>query len=370
MVQLKYTHPDRLQKRLAELLADVPVPRSVNGTEVLCLGTNIGAVRTQNEDRALIVSASYSDAPERNFVLGVVSDGIGGLPRGDEASTLAVSEFCSRVVRQSKLSPEARLKFAAEMANEAVFSLLKGKGGATLSAAMIAMGKVVGVNVGDSRIYSVSTSKQTAQLTQDDNLASYIGRREGKGTNISEKGLVQFIGMGDGIEPHIITTHQRDVASILITSDGVHDAPSDAIAQIAQVSRSSLDLVQRLLSLSGILGGRDNATALVMPANLNSGKTSERGITIACISSFDELEIWIPGTENALMESDVSSQKRRGQETEVTQTNFKGRKNVTSYRQKKTKSRKRKSPEEAKLPLDEEPPFLSISFPAKQKSQQ
>jgi len=87
------------------------------------------------------------------------------------------------------------------------------------------------------------------------------------------------------------------------------------------------------------------------------------------MSAFNELEIWIPATENALVESDVSSQKRRGQETEVTQTNFKGRKDITNYRQKKTKSRKRKSPEEAKLPLDEEPPSLSISFPEKQKSQ-
>jgi len=76
---------------------------------------------------------------------------------------------------------------------------------------MVAVGKVIGVNVGDSRIYGISASKQTTQLTLDDTLAGYLGRRESKGANISEKGLVQFVGMGDGIEPHIITTHERDV---------------------------------------------------------------------------------------------------------------------------------------------------------------
>jgi serine/threonine protein phosphatase PrpC len=308
-VQLKYTPSDRLQKRLVDLLAEAPTPRSVNGSETLCLGTNIGAVRQQNEDRALIVAASYSDAPERNFVLGVVSDGIGGLPRGDEASTLAVSEFCSRVIRQSKLLPEVRLKLAAEMANEAVFSLLNGKGGATLSAAMIVRGKFFGVNVGDSRIYGISADKQAAQLTQDDTLASYLGRREGKGSSINEKGLVQFIGMGDGVEPHIIVIPDKNLASILITSDGVHDAPSDAITQIAHASLSNLDLVRRLLSLSGILGGRDNATALVMPTNFNLENTSQHGVTITCISSFDALEIWIPSAENALVEGDNVLQK-------------------------------------------------------------
>jgi PPM family protein phosphatase len=228
---------------------------------------------------------------------------------------------------------------------------------------MIVKGKIVGVNVGDSRIYSISSGKRNAQMTQDDNLASYIGRHDGQAANSGEKGLVQFVGMGDGIEPHIVTPHERDIASILITSDGVHDAPPEAIAQIVQVSRSSLDMVQRLLSLSGILGGRDNATALVVPANLNLGKISERGITIACVSPFDDLEIWIPITENALVESDDADQKLQAQDAEVTQSNFKERK--THYRQKKIKSRRKKAAEEAKLPLDEERPPLNISFPAK-----
>src|SRR5262249_52674195 len=152
--------------------------------------------------------------------------------------------------------------------NNAVFSLLGGKGGATLSAALVTKEKIVGVNVGDSRIYGISVNKKTTQLTQDDTLARYLTHRE-KNSNLNEKGLVQFIGMGDGVEPHIVAMSNRDLGSILITSDGVHDAPSEALEQIVHVSRSNSDLVQRLLSLSGILGGRDNATALVIPTNPN-----------------------------------------------------------------------------------------------------
>ncbi|WP_300182214.1 PP2C family serine/threonine-protein phosphatase [Bradyrhizobium sp.] len=369
MIQLKNPHDDRLQKRLADFLTDVPIPRAVNGTEALCLGTNIGSVRKQNEDRALIIRASYSTAPERNFVLGVVSDGIGGLSRGEEASTLAVSEFCSRVVRQSRLSPEARLRFAAEMANVAVFSLLKGKGGATLSAVLIAKGNVIGVNVGDSRIYGISPRRQSVQLTKDDTLASYLGRRDGKDMGSDVKGLVQFVGMGNDFDPHIITTNERDSESILITSDGVHDAPSEAIAQITQISRSNLDLVQRLLSLSGILGGRDNATALVIPTEFNPGTASDEGVTIACTSSFDSLEIWIPKLGNTFAESDDALEKQPEKEKNpAANVNSKGRKNATHYRQRKLALRKKKESNEAKLPLDEDPPSLSISFPDKRKS--
>ncbi len=358
ITQVRY---DWLQKRLAEFLQDATQARAVNGGAEVCIGSYIGTVRTRNEDRALVVSVSYSDAPEKNFVLGVVCDGIGGLPRGDEASTVAVSEFCARTIRLSKLPPETRLLAAANGSNEAVYSLLKGKGGATLSAAMIWQGQAFGVNVGDSRIYGISPNKQTIQLTKDDTLAGYLGRRDGRTLNTSDNGLVQFIGLGEGLEPHPIYSSGRSLATILITTDGVHGAPADALAQVSQTAPTNMDLVQRLLSLSAVLGGRDNATAIAIPASYIPARLSQRGVNITCTSPFNRLEVWIPISENPPVEKDEmlesATKKAEPKDRDLKQ----GR---------KTRKKKKKQPgrDPNRLPLDEDEPVLDISFPEKQKS--
>jgi serine/threonine protein phosphatase PrpC len=365
---VKYPSEDRLQKRLADLLAPAASARAVNGGESVCVGTYIGTVRKQNEDRALIVYVSYPDTPNRNFVLGVVSDGIGGLPRGDEASVITVSEFCAQFIRHSKLPIGARLLAAADSANHAVYSLLKSKGGATLSAAFIGNGQVFGVNVGDSRIYSISENRKLKQLSKDDTLAGYLTRREGEVSNPSENGLLQYIGMGQGLEPHIIIEKGNGVSSILVTSDGAHGAPEDALSEVVRVSRTNIELTNRLLTLSNILGGRDNSTALLLSTDFSSELSSQHGINIACISPFDRLEIWIPNTETLAAE-DESLTTRNDAQVGATDkvADAKEPRGLTSSRKRKNR-RKKGSNHDAGLPLETERPSLDISFPEKQKS--
>src|ERR1700751_1225292 len=87
---------DRLEKRISRFLADVPAGRFTNGRGAFWLGTSVGSVRQQNQDRALIVSASYGEESGRNWMLSVLSDGMGGLVRGDECETFAFSGFLGR----------------------------------------------------------------------------------------------------------------------------------------------------------------------------------------------------------------------------------------------------------------------------------
>jgi serine/threonine protein phosphatase PrpC len=170
---------DALQRRLARFVAEVRTPRSVAGSTGIWIGTNLGAVREQNEDRALVTSASYKTAPQKNFVLGALCDGIGGLARGRDAAVLAISVFVSRLLRTPKLSTADRLRGAAVAANAAVYAMLGGRGGTTLSAVLInGQGHAVGVNVGDSRIYCISQSRELIQLSRDDTLGGVLGRRD------------------------------------------------------------------------------------------------------------------------------------------------------------------------------------------------
>jgi serine/threonine protein phosphatase PrpC len=283
---------DALERRIARFVAEEKAPYSLNGTPDVCLGTCIGAVREQNQDRALITFTSYPTAPEKSFALGVVCDGMGGLISGDEAAVIAVSVFASRVIRWPGQPALDRVRWAALAANEAVHKALGGLGGTTLSAVMVdRQGAVVGVNAGDSRIYGLTRSRDAKQLSRDDTVAGLLGRRERPGAD----GLVQYIGMGAGIQPRIIEIDREEFGCVLITSDGVHCTSATALAQVIGAPTSNLDLIRRLLALSDALGGQDNGTALLLPTRFEAPDgDSEQGLTLTFWSPSDRLEIWIP----------------------------------------------------------------------------
>jgi serine/threonine protein phosphatase PrpC len=217
---------------------------------------------------------------------------MGGLISGDEAAVIAVSVFVSRVIRWPSQPAPDRLRWAALAANDAVCKSLGGLGGTTLSAVMVGwQGTVVGVNAGDSRIYGLTRSRDVKQLSRDDTITGLLGRQEGMGADR----LIQFIGMGAGIEPRIVDMDQGEFDSILITSDGIHCAPRAAFSQAIRAAASNLDLIRRLLALSDALGGQDNGTALLLPTRFGvPNGDSEQGLNLTFWSPSDRLEIWIP----------------------------------------------------------------------------
>jgi serine/threonine protein phosphatase PrpC len=282
---------DALERRIARFVAEEKAPYSLNGTPDVCLGTCIGPVRQQNQDRALVAFASYPAAPEKNFALGVVCDGMGGLVRGDEAAVTAVSVFVSRVIRWPSQPAVDRLRWTTLAANEAVHKSLGGLGGTTLSAVMVGgHDTVVGVNAGDSRIYGLTRSRDAKQLSRDDIIAVLPGQK-----GLGAEGLLQFIGMGAGIQPRIIEIDREEFECVLITSDGVHCASPATLLQVIRAPTSNLDLIRRLLALSDALGGLDNATALLLPTRFEvPDGDSEQGLNLTFWSPSDRLEIWIP----------------------------------------------------------------------------
>jgi serine/threonine protein phosphatase PrpC len=217
---------------------------------------------------------------------------MGGLISGDEAAVIAVSVFVSRVIRWPAQPAADRLRFAALAANEAVHKALGGLGGTTLSAVMIGgEGGAVGVNAGDSRIYGLTRSHDAKQASRDDTVAGLLGGPEEAGADR----LIQYIGMGAGIQPRIIEIDREEFECILITSDGVHCTSPAALAQVIRAPTSNLDLIRRLLALSDALGGQDNGTALLLPTRFEAPDgDSEQGLTLTFWSPSDRLEIWIP----------------------------------------------------------------------------
>ena len=119
-----------------------------------------GCVRIQNQDAYLI------EQLDRNSLLCVVCDGMGGAKSGNVASSLAAEVFVEEVKRtwkpkmdQDKI--DQMLQSAAKLANFTVFDQaaqfeeFDGMG-TTLVAALIRGRKATLVNVGDSRAYGIN----------------------------------------------------------------------------------------------------------------------------------------------------------------------------------------------------------------------
>jgi serine/threonine protein phosphatase PrpC len=288
---------DYLNRRLRRFLANSGPGKSVSDAgDGVVLGTSIGPVRKTNEDRAIVIRTRYARTPERDFLLAVLSDGMGGMMSGENAAILAVSTFTTKTIRNRRRIPaDVCLSMAAMAANEAVHQLLGGRGGATLSAVLIEphLG-IVGVNVGDSRIYLLPDDGNIEQISRDDTLGEYLKNPDIAADDIGS--LIQFIGLGRDMEPHVIPIQSRNSnSSFVLTSDGVHGSnPMPSV--VMREARSPKDLIERLLNLSELAGGRDNATAVTIPDRLDTDpqRRPDIGLILECHSPTKTLEIWIP----------------------------------------------------------------------------
>ena len=121
--------------------------------------TDPGCTRTQNQDSYQIESL------DKNTLLCVVCDGMGGAKSGNIASQLAVDVFTQEVKRSWKVGMDAEeleqmLRGAVKLANFTVFDQAQqfeefSGMGTTLVAALIHGKQSIVVNVGDSRAYHV-----------------------------------------------------------------------------------------------------------------------------------------------------------------------------------------------------------------------
>ena len=142
--------------------------------------TDPGCVRPQNQD------AYQIEQLDRNTLLGVVCDGMGGAKSGNIASTLAVDVFVQEIKRSwtSSMNPDKidqMLRGAVKLANFTVFDQaaqfeeFDGMG-TTLTAVLIKGRNATVVNVGDSRVYAVDAGG-ISQLTRDHSLVQMMVER-------------------------------------------------------------------------------------------------------------------------------------------------------------------------------------------------
>jgi PPM family protein phosphatase len=239
--------------------------------------------RSENQDRVAMVRLASKLAPLSPAVAVAVSDGMGGMQDGAECASLALASFFEALVRLRSLHLTERLEKAAEVANQQVYAFAGGRGGATLSAVVVegSLPPHV-VNVGDSRVYAAPEGaagerRDLLRLTVDDSMVEAFGSQG--------RDLVQFIGIGAGMKPHV-TAAPTPIDFMLLTTDGVHYLDPKLFSTIAIGADSARQAVERLAALARWCGAPDNATIAGFDPRELSTKAQE----------FEDgwLEVWTP----------------------------------------------------------------------------
>ena len=232
-----------------------------------------GCVRKQNQD------AYHIEQIDKNTLLGIVCDGMGGAKSGNIASTLAVDVFVQEIRRCYKSSMDQEkidqmLMSAAKLANFTVYDqslqIEEFDGmGTTLVAVLIKGRKATVINVGDSRAYGIDADG-IHQITKDHSLVQMM---VDKGELTPERAKTypgkNFITRAIGTEPIIISDlFHRNLAKgdfILLCSDGLSNMMDDQEILFEVVHGvNKQHCCQRLLNIAKNRGAPDNVTSVLI----------------------------------------------------------------------------------------------------------
>ena len=239
-----------------------------------CWGiTDPGCVRPQNQDTYKI------EQLDRNTVLCVVCDGMGGAKSGNVASTLAVDVFVEEVrscwVSGMDVSQtEQILRGAVKLANFAVYDqaqqLEEFSGmGTTLVAALIQGRSVSIVNVGDSRAYVVNRNG-IQKITTDHSLVEMMVQRgeltpERAKTYPGKNFITRAIGTETVVECDLYNLDAERGDSLLLCSDGLSNMMDDQEMLFEVVHGvNKQQCCQRLLDIAKNRGAPDNVTCVMI----------------------------------------------------------------------------------------------------------
>lgn len=235
--------------------------------------TDPGCVRTQNQDAFEIRKL------KRGAMLCVVCDGMGGAKAGNVASAMAAQEFAREVEAKyrASMSMEAvdrLLDQAVQHSNFAVYDKAQQSDeftgmGTTLVAVLLRGKSATVVNVGDSRVYRISSDGIT-QITIDHSLVQLMIRRgemtPEQARNFPGKNYItRAIGTEPTVKCDIFHLDLKRYDELLLCSDGltnlVHD--QEILFEVVHGEEKS-ECCQRLLDIAKNRGAPDNVTSILV----------------------------------------------------------------------------------------------------------
>ena len=237
--------------------------------------SDIGCVRTNNED-----SFGYWEPEDdgqflRKGRVAVVADGMGGYEGGQEASRLAVETLVAVYRDFGGDDPQEALVEALQAAHEQIrqYSIahpeLRGMG-TTCTAAAIVQDALYYVHVGDTRLYLIRDG-QITKVTRDH---SYVGRLVEAGMISQEQAenhpQRNILTAALGTNPDLIMDSPghpeplRPEDVLLICSDGLWGQVRDSEILDAVENKSAEQAGRELIKLARERGGPDNITVEIL----------------------------------------------------------------------------------------------------------
>ena len=234
--------------------------------------TDLGCVRQQNED------ALHVEQLNKNAILCVVCDGMGGAKSGNVASSLAADTFVNeikRVWKTRKKTPVEALMFeAVSLANHTVYQQSKVSDeytgmGTTLVAAIVRSKMIDIVNVGDSRAYTIGNDG-IRQVTVDHSVVQMmIDRGELSVERAKSYPGKNYITRAIGTEESVIcdgfTVPTAKGEYLLLCSDGLTNVINDQEILFEVLHGGTPDTCcQRLIDIAKHRGAPDNVTGVLI----------------------------------------------------------------------------------------------------------
>jgi protein phosphatase len=228
--------------------------------------TDIGRVRSTNEDTVAFVAPAGGTPEEKVGFLALVADGMGGHAAGEVASALA-ADVVRREVYSSGESPPRALLAAFESANRAILDYSAAnpetRGMGTTCTAILIRGDLLWLaHVGDSRAYLLRESA-LLQLSDDQTLHARLIRDGVMTPDQAQKSpggnfILQALGARDKFEPTIFETglELRLGDAVLLCSDGLHNLVTDKdILEIIRANNpqeACRELIEKALAAGGV----------------------------------------------------------------------------------------------------------------------
>lgn len=233
--------------------------------------SDIGKRRKSNQD----YTATFTN--QKNQLLALLADGMGGHQAGDIASRQAVEEIGiaweATMIDDSEKAVQWFLQHI-QQTNQRIFE--KGQSqptlsgmGTTLEVVTLLDNHLALAHVGDSRIYLFREQRLIA-LTEDHSLVNAL-LKSGEITqemaeNHPRKNIItRSLGMPGSLEVDVAIHKIEDQDQLLLCSDGLTNMVSEPkIAQILLEAASLQDASQRLIEEANAKGGLDNITVLLI----------------------------------------------------------------------------------------------------------
>jgi serine/threonine protein phosphatase PrpC len=246
------------------------LPLTVFGSSL----TDVGAVRTSNEDSVSVVIPEELRQLREKGVLAVVADGMGGHEGGEVASGIAVTRVGERYYKE-RGDPQESLLRAFEAANHEIYeharkhSKLAGMG-TTCTAVAVVNGMAYSAHVGDSRVYLVR-SEQIYCMTEDHSATMEMVKRGmltlAEARNHEERNVIlRAMGTRPQLEVALWTTPfpLRQDDRLLLCSDGLYERLEDRELASVASSREPAEACHELIRIAIERVSSDNVTVAIL----------------------------------------------------------------------------------------------------------